>query len=129
MGNELEELFLAAKSKIESQYVLDRHHIGAAVRVADGKIYAAVHLETYVGAVAICAEAVAIGMAIADGYQKIEAVAAVNQHGDPVSPCGKCRELIKDYSENATVVLGSEEGLESVAIDELLPHKYSRREG
>lgn len=128
MNTEANELYEAAKSKIETLHKLGIHHIGAAVKVSDGTIYSAVHLETYVGALAVCGEVIAIGMAIADGHERITAVAAVNQHGDPVSPCGRCRELIADYSEDAHVVLPKDEGLDFVPISELLPNRYRRRE-
>jgi len=113
----------AAREIIAARYKPDYHHIGAALITHSGRIFAAVHLEAYVGRVAVCAEAVALGMAAAAGDTDVEIIVAVNHRGDIVSPCGMCRELIYDYAPACRVVIGEET---EVAIAELLPHKYQR---
>jgi cytidine deaminase len=85
-----------------------------------------VHLEAYVGRIAVCAEAVAIGMAAAKGDTEIETIVAVNRRGEIVAPCGMCRELISDYSPEAHVLISSSEGETLVPIRQLLPDKYGR---
>ncbi len=119
------ELLEEARSIISKRFKEDYHHIGAAVRTKSGKIFAAVHLEAYVGRVAVCAEAIAIGMAAAEGDTDIETIVAVERHGKVVSPCGMCRELISDYAPDCRVIITEEE---SVNIYELLPRKYQRLE-
>lgn len=104
------------------------HHIGAALRTRGGKTFSAVHLEANVGRIAVCAEAVALGMAAATGDTDVEAIVAVNRAGDVVAPCGMCRELVSDYAPQATVIVSGEEGPEEVAIGDLLPRKYRRAE-
>jgi len=100
------------------------HQIGAALRTRSGKEYAAVHLEANVGRIAVCAEAVAIGMAASEGDTEIETIVAVDANGKVVSPCGMCRELISDYSSKAKVIIPGTAGEHVVFIDELLPNKY-----
>ena len=76
------------------------------MRTRSGKIFTGVNLDAYLGRMAVCAEAVALGRAFVevgdDGIEKIVAV----RHPPPdekdqaiavVSPCGACRELIFDY--------------------------------
>jgi cytidine deaminase len=112
-----------ARAIIAKRFKQDYHHVGAALRTRSGKVFAAVHLEAYVGRIAVCAEAVAIGMAAADGDTDIETIVAVNRHGHIVSPCGMCRELISDYSPNCFVILAEDR---MVSVGELLPEKYTR---
>lgn len=120
------ELIEAARQLIRERFVQDRHHIAAALRTRSGKSYVGVHLEAYVGRVAVCAEAVALGAAATHGDTEIETIVAVNELGEIVSPCGICRELISDYSREASVLLPAPSGFRSVPVLELLPEKYHR---
>jgi cytidine deaminase len=96
------------------------------MRTRSGRVFQAVHLEAFVGRVAVCAEAVAIGMGAADGDTDIETIVAVNRAGEVIAPCGMCRELISDYSPLAKVIVPGEAGPQIVAVAELLPNKYAR---
>jgi cytidine deaminase len=102
------------------------HEVGAALRTRSGHTFAAVHLEANVGRIAVCAEAVALGMAAAAGDTDVEAIVAVNRRGEVVSACGMCRELVSDYSPQATVIVPGAEELEAVPVGDLLPRKYER---
>jgi cytidine deaminase len=115
-----------ARSVLKERFKQDWHHVGAALRTRSGKTFAAVHLEAYVGRIAVCAEAIAIGMAAAEGATEIETIVAVNRRGEVVDPCVMCRELISDYSPEALVILPSDEGEIVLAISTLLPSKYRR---
>jgi cytidine deaminase len=100
------------------------HVIGAALRTRSGQIFSAVHIEAGVGRVAVCAEAIAIGMAASAGDTEIESIVAVYADGTIASPCGMCRELISDYSATASVIVpGGQEGI-LVPIESLIPNKY-----
>ena len=119
-------LIQVARDLIAQRYRECYHHVGAALRTRSGNTFAAVHLEAYVGRIAVCAEAVALGMAAAAGDTGVETVVAVNRAGEVVAPCGMCRELIADYAPEAVFILSGAEGLERVPIAELLPRKYQR---
>ena len=117
------ELIEEARCIISKRFKEDYHHVGAALRTKSGKIFSAVHLEAHVGRVAVCAEAIAIGMAAAEGDTEIETIVAVDRQGKVVSPCGMCRELISDYASSCRVIVTEEE---ITTIYELLPRKYQR---
>lgn len=118
------DLIEEAGKIISDRFKENYHHIGAALRTRSGKIFSAVHLEAHVGRIAVCAEAIALGMAAAEGDTDIDTIVAVDRKGDIVSPCGMCRELISDYSPDARVIIKGTEGLEVVSVSRLLPHKY-----
>lgn len=117
------KLIEEARSIIAKRFREDYHHVGAALRTKSGKMFSAVHLEAYVGRIAVCAEAIAIGMAAAAGDTEIETIVAVDRQGRVVSPCGMCRELISDYAPSCKVIITEEE---ITTVSELLPRKYQR---
>ena len=131
-------LIAAATAAIKQRYRYDWQEVGAALRTRSGKVFTGVSLDAYLGRMAICAEAVALGQAITTaGETGIEMIVAV-RHPPPeekdspiavVSPCGACRELIWDYDRNARVIVPGSNGPESVSIGELIPNKYSRERG
>ena len=120
------ELITTARDLIRRRFVEGRHHVGAALRTRSGGVFSGVHLEAYVGRIAVCAEAIAIGAAATAGDTDIETIVAVNERGEIVSPCGMCRELISDYSPSAKVLVRNGDVAIPVAVSELLPHKYQR---
>lgn len=114
----------SARSIISARYKEFWHVIGAALRTRSGAVFSAVHIEAGVGRVAVCAEAIAIGMAVSAGDTEIESIVAVYADGTIAAPCGMCRELISDYSPRARVIVPSEGGIEVVSIATLIPNKY-----
>ena len=127
MTNSLdEELINVARELIAARFKEGCHHIASALRTTSGGIYTGVHLEAYVGRIAVCGEAIAIGAAATAGDTSIKTIVAVNELGEIVSPCGMCRELISDYSPEACVIVLRSGQPMSVPVMELLPDKYNR---
>src|SRR5258708_16071289 len=56
----------AAGAAITARYRNDCQEVGAAMRTRDGRIVTGVNLDAYLGRMAVCAEAVALGRAITD---------------------------------------------------------------
>ena len=135
LGKVDEELIAAAKAAIKLRYRDDWQEVGAALRTRSGKIFTGVNLDAYLGRMAVCAEAVALGRAFVDlGDDGIAMIVAV-RHPPPgakdqtisvVSPCGACRELIFDYDRKARVIVPNGRAAAVVPIADLLPNKYSR---
>ena len=125
----------AASDAIRKRYRYDWQEVGAALRTRSGKIFTGVNLDAYLGRMAVCAEAVALGHAVVDlGDAGIDTIVAV-RHPAPhdkdrtiavVSPCGACRELIFDYDPQARVIVPNGKLPSIVPIGELLPNKYTR---
>ncbi|MCG6207086.1 cytidine deaminase [Rhodopseudomonas sp. HC1] len=128
-------LIASAVETITKRYRNDWQEVGAALLTRTGQRYVAVNLDAYLGRMAVCAEAVALGQVITEiGEAGIDTIVAV-RHPKPhdtdrevrvVSPCGACRELIWDYDRHARVLVPGPDGVEAVGISELLPNKYSR---
>ncbi|MFC3677268.1 cytidine deaminase [Ferrovibrio xuzhouensis] len=130
-------LIEAASALIRKRYAVGRHHIAAALRTRSGRIFTGLHLDTYVGRASVCAEAVAVGQAMADGAGPDDPVTAIvsvrhprptEEHQDiqVVAPCGICREMIRDFAPDARVILNEQGQLAAYSPAELLPLKYHR---
>lgn len=129
----------AATALIKRRYAVGRHHIAAALRTRSGKIVTGLHLDTYVGRASVCAEAVAVGQAMADGAGADDPITDIvsvrhprpteqNQAIQVVAPCGICREMLRDFAPDARVLLADDAaGLKAYKPSELLPMKYHRQ--
>jgi cytidine deaminase len=124
-----EELIAAAFEAIRSNYVEDRHGVGAAVRAASGKIYTRVNIES--PGVGTCAEPVALGAAVTAGERQFQCVVAVERSGPGaerpgiMSPCGVCRELLYHYCPDADVIVPGRGGPGKLKASDLLPIPYT----
>lgn len=93
----------------------------------DGQIFPGVNVEiaNYKG---LCAEAVAIGaMRTMTGADHIRAVAVVGPGDHLCSPCGDCRQRIREFADAATeihVFNKSGDLLNSYTMEELLPDSF-----
>ena len=64
LGDADRALVEAASDAIRKRYRYDWQEVGAALRTRSGKIFTGVSLDAYLGRMAVCAEAVALGQAI-----------------------------------------------------------------
>ncbi|HWS39462.1 MAG TPA: hypothetical protein VN408_42800 [Actinoplanes sp.] len=128
------ELLRRAEDILGRVWVHGRHEVATALRAADGSIHTGVHVEGSCRRSSICAEGVALGTARAAGITLGEVVSVVSVQIKPadtfrvIAPCGVCRELISDYSPDATVWLTAPDTDEVIAVRalDLLPEKSRR---
>jgi cytidine deaminase len=113
--------------------------VGAAARSRDGRVYTGANLESASYGVSLCAEVGALQAALAAGDFEIEAIAVVGglrdgPAGGPVTPCGRCRQLILEAAQVAGTnvrVLCANVGLSQVLvtdIETLLPHGFGPKD-
>ena len=77
------ELIEAATTAIKQRYRDDWQEVGAALRTRSGKVFTGINLDAYLGRMAVCAEAIALGRAFVDlGDDGIETIVAV-RHPPP----------------------------------------------
>ena len=102
-----------------------RHHVAAAVLTPAG-LYSGINLECTLPRGSICAEAVAIGSAMAaEPGAPILFSVAVNRRGEVIPPCGACRELLADFGPGAAIAVGEAEGtIRAEPLRALLPDAY-----
>ena len=121
------ELIQRAKQTAQRLHVRDLHEVAASLRTTSGTVFSGIHIEASVGFADVCGEVAAICNMVSAGEREIDTIVAIHFDGDGtytlLSPCGRCRELISDFSMDAKVIVGSLEQPELLSISDLLPRK------
>ncbi len=101
--------------------------VGACVLTENDKIYTGCNFENSSFGLTICAERNAIGSAIADGEQKIKAIAIYSPNMDNCYPCGACRQVLHEFkSDNGIdIILKKGDELTIHKIETLLPEGFN----
>ena len=68
--------------------------VGAAGLVDDGRVVVGCNVENASYGLALCAECGMVSSLHATGGGRLVAVVCVDQHGEPLMPCGRCRQLL-----------------------------------
>lgn len=125
-----EDLLAAARKAIANAYAPYSHfRVGAALRFADGSIVTGSNIENASYGLSLCAETVAAAKAMAEGRRSgLEQVAVAGDGETPVTPCGRCRQVLAelaalDGSDPVIWCAGESEVLE-VRLSEILPHAF-----
>jgi cytidine deaminase len=71
-----------------------RFPVGVAGLVDDGRIVSGCNVENAAYGVALCAECGMVSQLHLSGGGRLVAVSCVNGSGDPLMPCGRCRQLL-----------------------------------
>ena len=117
------QLLRAAKAAMKKAYApYSKFRVGSAVMTTSGKMFLGCNVENASYGMTNCAERTAIFSAVAQLGPKIEvsAVAVVNDHGVPCSPCGACRQVIYEFGPEAVVFFQGANGDQQAHITELL---------
>lgn len=101
-------------------------HVGAAILADDGNIYSGCNVENAAYPVGNCAEPSAIAAMLAGGGRRIEKIFVTGPGTTPVTPCGGCRQRIREFASETTPVicLGVEGEPLFTTLGELLPHSF-----
>lgn len=101
--------------------------VGAAVRGSSGAIYAGCNVENVAYPEGTCAEAGAIAAMVAAGETTLTEVYVVAQGDMPVTPCGGCRQKLKEFGKaDVLVTMAATEGASKVmTLAELLPGAFT----
>lgn len=125
-SKKLEELRNMAVSSAKNAYAVYSHYqVGAAVLVEDGHIYGGCNIENAAYPSGICAERVAIFKAVDAGNRKILAIAVSTPNAG--SPCGACRQVMREFIEDKTpVFILDDKGtvVTELTFAELLPRSF-----
>ena len=122
----LQQLEILDKEAAARSYSPYSHFpVGAAIRTADGRIFTGANIENASFGLTNCAERTAIFKAVFDGATEITDVVIYTPTQHPASPCGACRQVIREFGKHANCVsfCDTDERLETT-LEELLPHSF-----
>ena len=114
----------AADAATKSYSPYSSFRVGAAAVAADGTIYEGANIENAAFGATICAEANAITTAAATGVRAIDTVAVVCLDGDLCTPCGNCRQIMREFGVNTVVMRGADGAPHVVELEDLLPMSF-----
>jgi len=121
--NELVSASRAVREKAYAPY--SGFQVGAAVQTENGQIFVGCNVENASHGLTICAERVAMSVAVAAGQREPQVV-CVSLTGDPV-PCGACRQFLYEFNPAAVLLLdnvGSSGPPEAIALETLFPRGF-----
>ncbi|HSH36318.1 cytidine deaminase [Schnuerera sp.] len=113
---------LEAQKKAYVPY--SKFRVGAALLTEDGEVYTGCNIEIASYSPTLCAERTAIFKAVSEGHRNIKTIAIVGD-SDYTYPCGVCRQVIREFGKDATIIIANtEEDFKEYKLDELLPYSF-----
>ncbi|MGL4910480.1 MAG: cytidine deaminase [Cetobacterium sp.] len=115
---------ISAREKAYAPY--SKFLVGAVLVDENGEETTGANIENASYGLSNCAERSAIFAAASKGMRKIKLLAVVADTTGPVSPCGACRQVIKEFaSEDITIILGNtKKDYKIMTMEELLPYGF-----
>lgn len=98
--------------------------VGAAALVDDGRVITGCNVENASYGVGLCAECAVVSALHGPGKSerpRLVAMAVVDRHGNPLMPCGRCRQLLWEHG-GAPMLLETTRGILPMA--DVLPDAF-----
>jgi cytidine deaminase len=95
--------------------------VGVAGLVDDGRVVSGCNVENAAYGVALCAECGMVSDLVRGGGGRLRAVVCVDGHGDPLMPCGRCRQLLWEHGGAGCLVRTARGDL---PMSEVLPDAF-----
>ncbi|MCJ1474349.1 hypothetical protein MMC13_003007 [Lambiella insularis] len=92
---ELGQKAVEAKDRAHCPY--SHFRVGAALLTPSGHYITGVNVENASYPVGTCAERCAMAKAVSDGHKTFTALAVATDISPPASPCGMCRQFVREF--------------------------------
>jgi len=111
-----------ALTAMKRAYVPYSHFpVGVAALVDDGRIVTGCNVENASYGLTLCAECGLVSSLVATGGGRLIAFACVDINGNPLMPCGRCRQLLQEHG-GSQLQLMTDQGVKPSS--ELLPWAF-----
>jgi cytidine deaminase len=97
--------------------------VGASARRDDGATMVGSNVENASYGLTLCAECSLVSDLIRQGGGRLVAVSIVAGDGQPIAPCGRCRQLLFEHG-GPTLLVDAGEGIAPITLGELLPGAF-----
>ena len=127
---ESEELYDMAVAAQEHAYCpYSNYPVGAALRTVSGRLFSGCNVENAAYPLGSCAEAGAIAAMVLAGEREIAEIVTVTGGASAGTPCGGCRQRIREFAGSGAVVhsMTTEGGLSAaitMTVGALLPEVF-----
>ncbi|WP_374122974.1 cytidine deaminase [Leptotrichia hongkongensis] len=112
---------------LEKAYVpYSKFPVAALLIDNNGKKHKGVNVENASFGLTLCAERNAITTAVTENMKKIKVLVVTGKTPEPISPCGACRQVIREFSDNDTVIIlaNKDKKYKITSLEELLPYSF-----
>ncbi|MCJ8342358.1 MAG: cytidine deaminase [Cetobacterium sp.] len=101
--------------------------VGAVVVDEKGNHYKGANVENGSFGLTNCGERSAIFTGVTNGMKKISVICVVADTSKPVSPCGACRQVISEFSDENTLIILANLKRDYIInkMEDLLPYGFS----
>ena len=117
---------LDARSRAHCPY--SNYEVGAAIRTTTGEVFAGCNVENAAYPEGWCAETRAIAHMVTalGGSARIAEIVTVTAGETPGTPCGGCRQRIREFADADTVIHACtvDGARHTMTMDELLPDSF-----
>ena len=121
-----DQLRSEALTAMKRAYVPYSHFpVGVAALVDDGRIVTGCNVENASYGLTLCAECGLVSSLVATGGGRLIAFACVDINGNPLMPCGRCRQLLQEHG-GSQLQLMTDQGVKP--LSELLPWAFGPEE-
>jgi len=125
MEKVVKEMYEMAKVARHRAYApFSNFKVGVCIRTHSDQFFVGCNVENISYGLSQCGEASAIGSMVSNaGAMTIEEIVVI-----PCFPCGACRQRILEFATKETIihVVDDNEKVETVTIQALLPHAFSK---
>ncbi|PLV56950.1 cytidine deaminase [Thermotoga sp. SG1] len=119
----LVEMALEVREKAYARY--SGFRVGAALLTKSGRVFTGVNVENSSYGLTVCAERVAVFKAVSEGEREFVAIAIASDSLEKTVPCGACRQVLYEFSEDMDVIMADRNGdYEVVKLKDLLPRGF-----
>lgn len=115
---------VAAEARTRAYAPYSNFAVGAAGLCADGRVFAGCNVENASYGLSLCAECVLVGNLVVAGGGRLVAVSVAGPGADPLTPCGRCRQLLIEHGGPELQI----DAVVPVTIGDLLPAAFGPHE-
>jgi cytidine deaminase len=121
-----EQLRTEALAAMKKAYVpYSKFPVGVAALVNDGRIVTGCNVENASYGLTLCAECGLVSSLISSGGGRLVAFTCVDIAGNPLMPCGRCRQLLQEHG-GSNLLLMTDQGVKP--LSDLLPWAFGPEE-
>jgi len=100
------------------------YQVGAALLGVSGRVYTGCNVENAVYPLTTCAERTAVVKAVSEGERDFVAIVVATENGG--TPCGSCRQTLREFGEQIVVLIADATGAyQETTVADLLPGSFS----
>ncbi|KAI1820333.1 cytidine deaminase [Xylaria intraflava] len=103
-----------------------KFRVGASLVSVAGAFFDGANVENASYPVGTCAERVALAKAVTEGHRSVKAIAVATDISPPASPCGMCRQFIREFCDlKAPVIMfDKDDNYVVMRLEDLLPISF-----